>query len=225
MSVFRRKKDKDESADIDEGLVSDDASDGAPNADARPSKAALPGEGPTDVADWDGESRVVDFGSLLIPAFEGMQVRVDMDNEVVVGVSVKIDESTLQLQAFAAPRSEGLWDEVRQEIAEGIRRGQGKAREADGPFGRELRAEVPVTAGGTSSRQPVRFIGADGPRWFVRGLISGAGGRDPEQAQAVETVFQKLVVRRGDQAAPPREPLPLVIPEDPGLVGEKPDAE
>jgi hypothetical protein len=220
--VFRRKKDKGDSEEVNEAL--DNGADEHPS-EARTSKASLPGEGPIDVADWDGESRVVDFGSLLIPAFEGMQVRVDMDNDVVVGVSVKIEESTMQLQAFAAPRSEGLWDEVRQEIAEGIRRGQGKAREADGPFGRELRAEVPVAAGASGSRQPVRFIGADGPRWFVRGLISGAGGRDPEQARAVEAVFQKLVVRRGDQAAPPREPLPLAIPEDPGLVGEKPDSE
>jgi len=223
VSVFRRKKEQDDNVNLDAGLIDDDAD--APGGNARTLKATLPGEGPTDVADWDGESRVVDFGSLLIPAYEGMQVRVDMDNDVVVGISVKIDESTLQLQAFAAPRSEGLWDDVRQEIAEGIRRGQGKAREADGPFGRELRAEVPVSADGASSRQPVRFIGADGPRWFVRGLISGAGGRDPEQARAVETVFQKLVVRRGEQAAPPREPLPLAIPEDPGLVGDKPAAE
>ena len=106
----------------------------------------------------------LDFGSLLIPAVDGMQVRAELDDrEQVVGVAVMLEETMLQIQAFAAPKSESLWDEVRQEIAEGIRGGQGKAREVDGPFGRELQAEVVVTdESGATSRQPVRFIGIDG---------------------------------------------------------------
>ncbi len=88
----------------------------------------------------------LDFGSLRVPAVDGMQVRAELDDQQqVVGVAVMLEETMLQLQAFAAPKSESLWDEVRQEIAEGIRGGQGKAREVDGPFGRELQAEVVVT--------------------------------------------------------------------------------
>jgi hypothetical protein len=80
---------------------------------------------------------LLDFGALRVPAVDGMQVRAELDEqEQVVGVAVVVDDTMLQLQAFAAPRSENLWDEVRQEIAEGIRGGQGKAREVDGPFGR-----------------------------------------------------------------------------------------
>ena len=213
MSLFRRKSNADS-----EHVVDDTTTDDAPVTPPPSGEGAASRLGPVDIDDWDGQTQVVDFGSLLIPAVEGMQVRVDVDNETVVGVSVKLDDSTMQLQAFAAPRTEGLWDDVRQEIAEGIRRNQGKARESDGPFGRELRAEIPMKVNESTSRQQVRFIGADGPRWFVRGLSSGAGGADPAQSKAVEAVFGRLVVRRGDHAAPPREPLPLVVPEDPGLV-------
>lgn len=170
----------------------------------------------------DGGPPTLDFGALRIPAVDGMQVRTELDDqEHVVGVAVMIDETMLQLQAFAAPRSEDLWDEIRQEIAEGIRGGQGKAREVDGPFGRELQAEVAVTdeAGGTS-RQPVRFLGLDGDRWFLRGVVTGAGAGDPSRATAVEAIFAGIEVERGSHAAAPRHLLTLTLPTNSSLVAE-----
>jgi hypothetical protein len=171
-----------------------------------------------DAADADGVTRL-DFGAVRVPAVDGMQVRAEIDDEQqVVAVSVMLDDTVLQLQAFAAPKSEDLWDEVRQEIAEGIRGNQGKAREADGPFGRELHAEVVVTdESGKTLRQPARFIGVDGPRWFLRGVITGAGASEPPKAEAVEQVFAGVQVERGDHAAAPRTPLSLSLPDDPSL--------
>ena len=173
-----------------------------------------------------GDDTRLDFGSLRVPAVDGMQLRVEMDdNEKPVAVAVMLDDTVLQLQAFAAPKSEGLWDEVRQELAEGIRGGQGKAREADGPFGRELQAEVVMTdEQGKTARQNVRFIGVDGSRYFLRGVITGAGVAEPEKASGVEAIFSQVEVERGTQAAPPRHPLPLTMPEHPALVPEA-DAE
>ena len=171
--------------------------------------------------DDDGITRL-DFGALKVPGVDGMEVRAELDDQQqVVGVAVMLDETVLQLQAFAAPRSEGLWDEVRQEIAEGIRGGQGKAREVDGPFGRELHAEVAVPAeGGADGRQPVRFIGRDGERWFLRGVVTGAGVNDAERAQGVESVFGGVRVERGTHAAPPRDPLPLSLPDNASVGSE-----
>lgn len=171
--------------------------------------------------DDDGITRL-DFGALKVPGVDGMEVRAELDDQQqVVGVAVMLDETVLQLQAFAAPKSEGLWDEVRQEIAEGIRGGQGKAREVDGPFGRELHAEVPVpTEGGAEGRQPVRFIGRDGERWFLRGVVTGAGVNDAARAEGVESVFGGVRVERGTHAAPPRDPLPLSLPDDASLDSE-----
>jgi hypothetical protein len=168
----------------------------------------------------DGRPRL-DFGALQVPAVDGMQVRADLDDEQVVAVSVMIDGTILQLQAFAAPRSEAVWDEVRQDIAEGIRGNQGKAREAEGPFGRELHAEIPVIdPAGATVLQPARFVGIDGDRWFLRGVVTGPGATDPARAAAVEEIFADVVVVRGSHAAPPRDPLPLRLPPD----AQPPDA-
>jgi hypothetical protein len=162
----------------------------------------------------DGRLRL-DFGALQVPAVDGMQVRADLDDEQVVAVSVMIDGTVLQMQAFAAPRSEAVWDEVRQDIAEGIRGNQGKAREAEGPFGRELHAEIPVIdPAGATVLQPARFVGIDGDRWFLRGVVTGPGATDPARAAAVEEIFADVVVVRGSHAAPPRDPLPLRLPPD-----------
>ena len=167
----------------------------------------------------------LDFGALKVPAVDGMQLRVEMDEaEQPVAVAVMLDDTVLQMQVFAAPRSEALWDEVRQEIAEGIRGSQGKARETDGTFGRELQAEVVVAdESGKTTRQAARFIGIDGERWFLRGVVTGAGATDPSKAAAVEKIFSAVVVDRGTYAAAPRNPLELSIPDDPALVGEPPE--
>lgn len=213
MSLFRKKSPTPEEqafqAAISEQFdradpFADDEDDDTGSADSAPSRE---GEGGPHL----------DFGALRIPAVDGMQVRAELDDDQhVIGVAVMLDETVLQLQAFAAPKSESLWDEVRQEIAEGIRGGQGKAREVEGPFGRELHAEVVVTdESGASTRQPVRFLGVDGERWFLRGVVTGAGATDPARAEAVEAVFGTVEVERGSHAAPPRDPLPLTLPDDP----------
>jgi len=212
MSLFRKKSPTPEEQAFQsaiseqfDGAVDEDDED--PGAEVEPDVVI---EG-----DDDGITRI-DFGALKVPGVDGMEVRAELDDQQqVVGIAVMIDETVLQLQAFAAPKSEGLWDEVRQEIAEGIRGGQGKAREVDGPFGRELQAEVVVTTEeGSQVRQPVRFIGRDGERWFLRGVVTGAGAADGSRAQAVESVFDDVRVVRGAHAAPPRDPLTLTLPDN-----------
>jgi hypothetical protein len=214
----RYPRDEDFDADV-EGDDADAQAAVADGADA----ASDTGSGATDDASRTA-SPVLDFGSLRVPAVEGMQLRVDIDEqENPIAVSVMLDDTVLQLQAFAAPRTEEIWDDVRQEIAEGIRAGQGKAREADGPFGRELQAEVTVTdPDGKSVRQPARFIGRDGQRWFLRGVITGAGATEAARARAVEAIFTGVEVERGSHAAAPRDPLAITIPDDPALVAEPP---
>ena len=218
MSLLRKKSPSPEEQAFQAAISEQfDRADDLSDDDSDTGDEHSAAEGVRDDAD---RGPTLDFGSLLIPAVDGMQVRAELDDrEQVVGVAVMLEETMLQIQAFAAPKSEGLWDEVRQEIAEGIRGGQGKAREVDGPFGRELQAEVVVTdESGATSRQPVRFIGIDGPRWFLRGVVTGPGATDPALAGAVETVFAGVAVERGVHAAAPRDLLPLTLPADPSLV-------
>lgn len=225
MSLFRKKSDIPEEQALLAAM--DDLRERSPSEPASEPASEPVGPGddePGREGDPTASGPVLDFGSLKVPAVDGMQLRVDIDEqEQPVAVSVMIDDTVLQLQAFAAPKSEQIWDEVRQEIAEGIRAGHGKAREADGPFGRELQAEVVVSdPSGATSRQPARFIGTDGQRWFLRGVITGAGATEATRAEAVEQVFTGVRVERGSHAAAPRDPLPITIPDDPALVSEPP---
>jgi hypothetical protein len=62
--------------------------------------------------------------------------------------------------------------------------------------------------------QPARFIGVDGPRWFLRGLMTGVAATDPQQARTLEDVFRGVVVVRGGEAMAPRDLLPLRLPRE-----------
>jgi uncharacterized protein DUF3710 len=179
-------------------------------------------DGPWDEADApdDGRARV-DLGALRVPAIAGMELRVDVNaQQQVVGASLRSGESMLQLSVFAAPRAGGLWDDVRVELARSAS-GQGAAlREVQGPFGTELAGTVlvpgPAKPGqpgpGAPVRRPARFLGVDGPRWFLRGMLSGPAAADPAEATALEEAFRAVVVVRGTAPMPVRDPLPLTLP-------------
>ncbi|MGN6333682.1 MAG: DUF3710 domain-containing protein [Motilibacteraceae bacterium] len=184
-------------------------------------------EGPFDVseaaADVDGMQRI-DMGGLLVAPVEGMELRAEVDQQsgAVTNIVLVVGQSALQLQAFAAPRSSGIWDEVRGEILEGVQAQGGGGEEADGPFGRELHAQVPVVLpDGTQALQPVRFLGVDGPRWFLRGVLSGEAVLGGAPAAQLEQVFRATVVVRGDEAMPPREPIPLRLPAQAAAASEE----
>ncbi|MDK3256435.1 DUF3710 domain-containing protein [Blastococcus capsensis] len=178
--------------------------------------------GPWDEADApdDGVNRI-DLGAIRLPALPGMDLRVELNQQQkVIGATLRHGGSLLQVAAFAAPRVTGIWDDVRAELAR-TASGQGASlREVEGPFGIELAgtvvAALPPQPGQPAAqpvRRPARFLGVDGPRWFLRGLLSGSAAEDGEaEAAALETAFQGIVVVRGNEPMPVREPLPLTLP-------------
>jgi hypothetical protein len=177
--------------------------------------ADLRSNGPFDVGEVEDVSALLDLGAILVAPTDGMELRLELDQDQahVVGVTALVGDAAVQVQAFAAPRSEGIWDEVRAEIAAGITQQGGTADEGDGPFGRELLARVPAQdEQGRSAFQPARFVGIDGPRWFLRAVFTGAAV-EPAKAGAVEELVRGLVVVRGQEAMAPRELLPLKLPE------------
>ena len=59
-------------------------------------------------------------------------------------------------------------------------------------------------------------MGVDGPRWFLRGVLTGEAAVHPEAAGELEEAFADIVVVRGSEARPPRALLPVQLPEIPG---------
>ena len=210
--VFRRRRraaDEDELVDETEVEThEDDDEDGepVPVVPERP-------QGPWDVDDApdDGKQRI-DLGGLRVPVPPDTEVRVDVNAEgEVVAATLVRGPSTMQVSAFAAPRTSGIWDEVRAEIAASLVGGGGRTQDVDGPYGPELFAAVPVQGGGAA---PARFLGVDGPRWFVRALLTGPAAQDRSVSAPLEAALRDVVVVRGSEAMAVRDPLPLTLPRE-----------
>jgi len=173
------------------------------------------GRGPFDRSEVDGLDGRLDLGALWLTGTPGMELRLEVEEESqsVVGVTAVLGESAVQLQAFAAPRSEGIWDEIRTEIAASITSQGGTADKTSGPMGAELQARMPgQDPEGRTVFSPARFVGVDGPRWFLRAVLSGQAAIDEDAASVLLDVVRATVVVRGDQAMAPRELLALTLP-------------
>lgn len=222
----RRRDEPDDAPESDDSLVDTDVVDTEVDSevdeDTGAAIAAPPGRelGPWDISEVadPGAGGRVDLGGMWLPGRQGLEVRIEADQTTseVVAVTLVLAEGALQVQPFAAPRSENIWDEVRSEIRAGITKQGGTADEVAGPLGTELRTRVPVRGqDGSSSVQPARFVGVDGPRWFLRGVLTGRAAVEDGIDGTLVEIFRDIVVVRGEAAMAPRDPIPLALPPTP----------
>jgi hypothetical protein len=181
--------------------------------------------GPLDESEANAVRPYVDLGGVKILPREGLHLRLEVEegSKRVVAVGLDYAGSTLQVQPFAAPRSTGLWHEIRAQIVEQIAKQGGSTSLRSGTFGPELLAEIPANGDGkTGTKRIARFIGVDGPRWFLRGVIAGEGATNPEAAEKIEELFRSIVVVRGSTPMPPRDLIPLHMPKTGGAPSQVP---
>lgn len=230
--MFRRRsarsgdgdaQDRDDAAETSETAATDEQAD-------QPDGERVDGEGldaaydrsggPWDAGEVpDGDDGRIDLGGLRLPGTPGMELRVEIDQESqqVSAVAIVLGELALQVQPFAAPRKRGEWTAIRGEIAAGVIESGGTAEEVAGTFGTELVADVPLELPDAGvDRHTVRFVGIDGPRWFLRGVFSGPAVGDAEASAPLEEVLRGVVVVRGGDAMAPREPIALRLPVESG---------
>ncbi len=197
--------------------------DATPPWEQRVREEPKPTTGPYDERDapTDDIARA-DLGALLIPVGHGLDLQVEVnEQQEIVSATLGSQAGTMQVGLFAAPRNEGIWDEVRAEIHESLTQQRGRPAERDGgAFGTELTGVVPGQGG---QRTPVRFIGVDGPRWFLRAMLAGPAA-DPGRAEVFEEAFRQIIVVRGNTPLPVREPVPLTLPKD-ALASDDGDAD
>lgn len=170
--------------------------------------------GPLDEGEANAVRPYVDLGGVkILPRPElNLRLEVEEGSKRVVAVGLDYAGSTLQVQPFAAPRGSGLWHEIRGQIVEQIHKQGGSTRVTTGPFGPEVLAQIPVAAGQPGGTRLARFIGVDGPRWFLRGVIAGEGAMNPDAAAKIEDLYRSIVVVRGTTPMPPRDLIPLHMP-------------
>lgn len=227
--LFRRRRDAGPDSTGD-GIADGSPADGEVAVDdpadgdgADPGGAA----GPYDADDDIPAGRRLDLGALRVPVVEGTQLQLEVDRTAKVARSTTVvaGPSRVRLSAFAAPRSAGVWDEVRAEIVAEVTKVGGAVKQVDGSFGTEVVTSIPTRLqDGRQALQVQRFVGVDGPRWFLRAVFSGPevvraagiqvpdGSADEARLAMLEDVVRGCVVVRGSQARPPREPLTLTLP-------------
>ena len=220
--MFRRRRSEDGGRDWDpDGPQDSDQEpygefyDDEPAEDEEPAGVPRAEGGPWDAAEPYPAGERVDLGSLQVPVGPEHEIQLVMADQHGAWVTVKHGESEMQVQAFAAARRGALWDDVRGEIADEVDRAGGTSEETQGSFGVELTAEVPAEAGQPESGlRLVRFVGIDGPRWFLRGLFTGPAALGGEAAGTLEEVLRDVVVVRGEHPVPPRDILELRLPPE-----------
>ncbi|WP_067782564.1 DUF3710 domain-containing protein [Actinomyces vulturis] len=171
--------------------------------------------GPYDFSDHPEVGPVVDLGSLRIPAVDGLQLRLENTTKTPANdaVILMLGGSSLELRAFAAPKSSGIWDGLIEEICAELDRVGGTHAIEPGEHGPEVLATMPVQlTHGERGTAYMRFIGVDGPRWFLRGVLNGPAAVDIDASQALRDVFNHVIVVRGNEPKPPRELLLLHPP-------------
>ncbi|NLA65446.1 MAG: DUF3710 domain-containing protein [Leucobacter sp.] len=174
--------------------------------------------GPFDISEVPTIKPYVDFGGIKVAPREGLQLRLEVDERAkrVVAVTLDFQGSLLQLQAFAAPKTTGLWHQVRAEIAQQFASQGAQVSEDSGALGTELVVVTNVPAEQGGGQRTVRFVAVDGPRWMLRGVLMGKAADDAAAREGVVELFRDVVVVRGDQPMPPRELLPLQVPAGAG---------
>ncbi|MGH8824288.1 MAG: DUF3710 domain-containing protein [Jiangellaceae bacterium] len=231
MTVFRRRRrgsEPDPAPDADTTTPEDAAA----SADAPgpgeavdepvggPAKTPRP-DGPLDVSEVDADepgTPRVDLGGLLVRIGPGMQLQVQVDDRSGTGTGVMVvhEGAAVQMIAVAAPRSSGLWEQTRLQVATEARRRGGTVTEAPGPFGTEVRIVVPVkTAEGKSGLQPSRVAGIDGPRWMLRATFLGKATTDAQAFARMVQVVRDVVVVRGDRPMAPGDVITVTAPARP----------
>jgi hypothetical protein len=218
--IFRRKAKNDDteatgpagSDDVVEAPVEDEGAEEAGTPEGRSAGPFDSSE--VDASELEAEDRI-DLGALVITGMPGMELRLQVDEQSgdVQAILLVLEDSALELRAFAAPKTSGIWSEVRREIAAEATRMGGTASETDGPFGTELVLVVPVEdPDGQIFSQTSRVIGVDGPRWLLRATVLGRAAVEPEAAPPMEQSLRNVIVVRGSEPMAPRESLALRLP-------------
>lgn len=215
MSLFRRRRtgDKVPVAEDIESDVSDDDEDVDDLTDSDEDEDIDTAEsGPYDVSDApDDDLERVDLGALKVPNIQGVEVRLEVTEQgQAVAVVLVAGRSAVKLTVLAAPRSEGVWDDVRADLVAEHRKQGSRPAEVSGEYGVELTDRVKTPNGPLD----VRLVGIDGPRWFLLAAFQGPVATNPAAAPGLLRALQTVIVDRGDEAMPVRNPLPLQLPPE-----------
>lgn len=223
----KKRKQKEESAreSVNEQKSLEQGDETSANETDQTQQAAFP-PAASDTYEGRGESygpwdiddeNVPDYddylamGSYYLPFMRGIELRVKANRQTnqILGTTISFGSSSLEIEAFAAPKTLGIWQDIREDLL----RVNEAASEKEGVFGTEVMLPVVLKGGRTVT---TRVVGVDGPRWMLRGIFSGpAASGEGAEADALNQFFANIVVERGDEPLAPRDLIPMHPPVTP----------
>ncbi|MGH3454415.1 MAG: DUF3710 domain-containing protein, partial [Nocardioidaceae bacterium] len=130
--IFRRRKGAHVRPPDEEVEVEDELEESSIPATYR--EQAGPWDADEVEVDPD-DPATVDLGGLIITGRPELELRLQTDQATgTVGAAMLVSQAgAVELRAFAASRSGGVWDDIRREIAAEASNRGGTATETDGP--------------------------------------------------------------------------------------------
>lgn len=200
MALFRRKKTTEQVPD--EAVLADETTDEAERTAQ---------SGPWDDKDFDGSREgYVDFGHVMVRPIEGASLSFN-PTQNYVEFAFPAMPAAVRLELRAAPKSSGLWDDLRADAMVRIAHDGGASREHEGEWGPFLQAQL--ATGRTQAGVPVRMCGIDGPRWTLLVTAFDRAAMDERIfSELAHAVLDDCIVVRGQKPYPPGDTLELTAP-------------
>lgn len=173
-------------------------------------------QGPYNEGESPEGSEFLDMGVLRIPMIAGLQVLPVQDaNGNILALEIVSGTAQMQLAAFAMQRSGGLWDEVRQELADQLKAEEYQVFPLPGPFGEAVLARpIPEGKSAVEGAMPLLLWGIEGDRWLLRVIVRGQAAEEESAREGLLEVLGGMEVVRGKEAHLPGEALPIELPEE-----------
>ena len=154
-----------------------------------------------NVPDYD---EYLDLGAYYLPFLQHIELRIKASPPpvAVLGSTTTYYNSSLEVEAYAAPKTMGLWEDWREDFLAA----NPKAKAVDGVFG----TEIPSAGRGVRRQDgahPHRRRGR--PRWMLRGIFSGTAASDPDSRRNQEAQqFSPTSWSNVARPLAPRDPIP-----------------
>ncbi len=171
--------------------------------------------GPYNEGESPEGSEFLDLGAIRVPLITGLQIfPVQDEHEHILAIEIVAGTAQMQLSAFAMQRSGGLWDQIREELAEQLKSQEYQIFPLPGPFGEAILARpIPEGRSAGEGALPLLLWGVEGQRWLLRVIVRGLAAEDENSRQQLLEVLHGLEVVRGTEARVPGELLPIVLPQ------------
>ena len=172
--------------------------------------------GPYNEGEAPKDSMFFDAGVMHIPVIDGLHISPVMGGtDSILALELVAGTAQMQVAVCAMQRSGGLWDEIRQELADQLESEEYRIFPLPGPFGEAVLARpIPGGKSDVEGALPLLLWGVEGDRWLLRVILRGQAAEEESARQDLLKILHGMEIVRGDEAHMPGEFIPIRLAPD-----------